>query len=322
MIEQRPDGISERPLPVTVFDDVEGFSAPHGCVYLAARLGEERSAHVRELESRSPGATFIEIVNQSRFEFAVADAESRVLLRSSMGIGEFLGSLATSGPLYVDITGLTHAVWAGLICTALRLGKSVKAVYVEPFRYKENALADPSRDLFDLTAKFEGIAPLPGLTRIAPPRGAPSWFVPLLGFEGKRFSYMREQVAPLEGRTVPIIGVPGFQPEFVSFAYHGNQEPLLQDDAWQRVAFATANCPFSLFNLLVDLSARVAGEFLQIATIGTKPHSLGAVLYAYARPDRAEIFYDYPERKNERTSGRARLLLYHLDEFGPLRLAA
>jgi hypothetical protein len=322
VIAHKPDRVGERPLPTSRYESAESFVVPRGAVYVAARSGEERSQHAIALQQRSPGASFLEIVEQTRSSFRLEGTEGEVELRSRVQLGEFWASISAASACFIDITGLTHSVWSALIGAGLRAGAMVEAVYVEPMRYRENAIADPSRDLFDLTVGFEGLAPLPGLARLAEPHESAFWFVPLLGFEGRRFSYMKEQVAPIGRHTVPVIGVPGFQPEFVGFAYHGNQEPLREDEVWQNIAYATANCPFSLFYLLEDLCDRLQSDFLKIATIGTKPHSLGAVLFALTNPDRVEILYDHPQRKSERTTGKARLLVYHLHAFEPVVSAA
>ena len=317
MITHRPDLVGRRPLPTTLYEDTASFMVPDGAAYVAARRGEERSEHAIALQQRSPGAVFIEVIEQSRSSFKIEGREEPVRLRSPRELAAFWSSVSDSGTYFVDITGLNHSVWAALIGAALDVGLMVEAVYVEPASYKPNTIADPSRDLFDLTAGFEGLSPLPGLARLAEPEESDFWFVPLLGFEGRRFSYMKDQVAPIGRHTVPVIGVPGFQPEFVGFAYHGNQEPLREDEVWQNVAYATANCPFSLFYLLEDLSRELPGAFLKVATIGTKPHSLGAVMFALRNRDQVEILYDHPVRKKERTSGKARLLVYHLHAFEP-----
>jgi hypothetical protein len=317
MTTHRPDLVGRRPLPTTMYEDASDFKVPAGAVYIAARRGEERNEHAIALQERSPEALFVEVVEQSRADFRIEGQDSSVPLRSPRELAAFWSSVNRDGVCFVDITGLDHSVWSALIGAALQAKLLVEAVYVEPARYKPNTITDPSRDLFDLTVGFGGLAPLPGLARLADPPESDFWFVPLLGFEGRRFSYMKDQVAPIGRHTIPIIGVPGFQPEFVGFAYHGNQEPLREDDVWQNVTYATANCPFSLFYLLEDLSRDLPGAFLKIATIGTKPHSLGAVLFAQRHPDQVEILYDHPVRKKERTSGKARLLVYHLHAFEP-----
>jgi hypothetical protein len=53
-------------------------------------------------------------------------------------------------------------------------------------------------------------------------------------------------------------------------------------------------------------------DVLKIATIGTKPHALGAVLFSLLSPRSIELVYDHPIRKASRTEGSARVLLYEV----------
>mgnify|MGYP007065263690 FL=1 len=45
-----------------------------------------------------------------------------------------------------------------------------------------------------------------------------------------------------------------------------------------------------------------------IAPIGTKPHVIGAILYAIKNPDRVELLYDNPKRTLHRTNGIGRVI--------------
>ena len=69
-------------------------------------------------------------------------------------------------------------------------------------------------------------------------------------------------------------------PEYPFYAYHGNRSALTETQAWKDVRFAIANCPFSLYYLLEDVAYDYPGDMLKIAPIGTKPHALGAILFA------------------------------------------
>ena len=79
--------------------------------------------------------------------------------------------------------------------------------------------------------------------------------------------------------------------------------------------FATANDPFSLYYLLQDIADENRDDLLKIAPIGTKPHALGAVLFAITNPQKVELVYDHPIRKAKRTQGFSRLLVYHVSTF-------
>ena len=46
---------------------------------------------------------------------------------------------------------------------------------------------------------------------------------------------------------------------------------------------------------------------MYIAPIGTKPHAIGAIVYAIKHPDKVEILYDNPKRTLHRTEGVGRV---------------
>ncbi len=140
-------------------------------------------------------------------------------------------------------------------------------------------------------------------------------FVPLLGFEGTRLAYITENVQPPGGKTVPVVGAPGFRPEYPFYAYHGNRSALSETRAWKNVRFSIANCPFSLFYTLQDIADQYPRDLLKVAPIGTKPHALGAVLFAIVGRREVELVYDHPIRKKDRTEGASRLLVYHISAF-------
>ena len=145
-------------------------------------------------------------------------------------------------PIYIDITGLSHHVWAPLIRCSLESGRRAKVVYVEPAEYRYSG--NPMRgEIFDLSEKINGISPIPLFTTLAEP-DEDVCFIPLLGFEGTRFAFMIEEVDPPGGKVVPVIGVPGFRIEYPFHAYHGNEPKLSETRAWRQVRYARANCPF------------------------------------------------------------------------------
>jgi hypothetical protein len=210
---------------------------------------------------------------------------------------------------------MPHHVWAPLVRAGLRSGKRLLAIYVEPDEYAVS-LAPTEGEIFDLSERIEGVAPIPGFISLVDRSDEESCFVALLGFEGTRFAHILERVQPLAAKIVPVVGVPGFRAEYPFHTYHGNRLSLSATQAWRRVRFAAANDPFSLYYELQAISASYPGHQMKIAPIGTKPHALGAVLYAIGHADNVELVYDHPIRKPARTRGSDRVLIYHLSEFG------
>jgi hypothetical protein len=310
--------IRDRPVLTEIYSSIDRFIPQVGSAYIFGTSVEERSAHSEEWDARAAEVDFIRITQQEPNSFTVerSGANEQVGLRSSEQLKQLIDSLGDKR-IYLDITGLSHHVWAPLLRTSLAAGKELSAVYVEPSDYRFSNTPTEG-EIFDLSERILGISPIPGFASLSDPDNDRVCFIPLLGFEGTRFAYLLEQVQPPGDKIFPIIGVPGFRPQYPFFTYHGNSFPLLQSQAWKNVRFATANCPFSLFYALEDLAKDYPQDLLKIAPIGTKPHALGAILYSLARPQNVEIVYDHPIRKATRTEGTSRLLVYRVSTL-PLR---
>jgi hypothetical protein len=238
------------------------------------------------------------------------------MLRSRQQVSDFWRHFGLKSA-YLDVTGLSHHVWAPLLQSAMQVLERVRVVYAEPADYSFSP--NPTEGaIFDLSERVEGIRPIPGFT-VLRDADEDSCFIPLLGFEGTRFAFLLEHVQPASDRVFPIVGVPGFRPEFPFHTYLGNKSVLEVAEARRRIHYAIANDPFSLYFVLEHIADRFPGSAIKVAPIGTKPHAVGAVLFAMARPDTVEIVYDHPIRSTKRTSGRARVLVYHVSAFSPSR---
>lgn len=266
----------------------------------------------------SAGVSFVSVAAETDDDVVLASHELAIQDRVvSMRDAEALIALLRElpSPLYLDITGLTYGAWAPILRAAVMAALEIYGVYVEPVQYRRSA--SPAQGLiFDLSERIQGIAPLPGFVRLRRPRRPEeSCFVPLLGFEGARFGYILDEVEPVPSKTVPVIGVPGFRPEYPFYAYSGNRVQLERDYIFSNARFAKANCPFDLYHELEVISRDFAGDFLRIAPIGTKPHGLGAVLFALSRPSDVELVYDHPVRRPDGTTGESRVCVYDIHAF-------
>lgn len=310
--------IRDNPLFTDTYSDLSDFAPEEGSTYIFGASAEERSSHYKDWESKVTNIKFVNIIEQQPTFFIAEEngiATTTVFLRANDQIKSFLESIQ-SKVLYLDITGLSHHIWAPLLKMALKIGcQEVLGLYVEPEQYRFHQ-APKEGEIFDLSEKITGIAPIPGFIRLGEPSDEEKvCFVPLLGFEGTRLAYLIEMVQPPGGKIMPIIGVPGFRAEYPFYTYHGNQQPLLRTQAWRNVQYAVANCPFSAFYSLEKIASKNAGNLLKIAPIGTKPHALGGVLYAIINQNFTELVYDHPIRKPKRTAGKSRLLVYHISAF-------
>lgn len=303
--------ITNGPAPTELHGSLDEFVPASKSAYLFATSPEARTAHSDAWEARADGVLFVrqEADGRSEVAFSVEGESVTVQLRSQASLQDFSRRFV-GRTIYLDMTGFGHHVWAPLLRAIAETSDDVRVVYVEPADYTQSA-APTEGEIFDLSEKIAGIAPIPGFASLGRDDEGDFHLVVLLGFEGTRFAYLLENVQPLGDRITPIIGAPGFRPEYPFYAYHGNKSALLNSRSWTRVRYVTANCPFSVFRELRRIGDSSA-ERLKIAPIGTKPHSLGAILFAISRQSEVEIVYDHPIRTAKRTTGAARALVYHV----------
>lgn len=299
------------PILTDTFEHAREFIPVENSIYIFASTGELRASHIESWRSTIQGVKICEICYETQSSFQLKGDSSFISLRSELEIQTLWKDAAPGVKVYIDITGLTHSVWAGILKAALSAKLEVLAVYVEPDMYSRSA-APVEGQIYDLSTSIQGISPLPGFATLSSRNSEKFTFIPLLGFEGPRLRYIVEQIQPGYEYITPIVGSPGFKPWYVFETYVGNKGALTETEAWQAIRYAPANCPFSCFYLLEEIAKDSAGQSLKIALIGTKPHALGAVLFTLANNTPVELVHDHPIRKAGRTGGTARLLVYHV----------
>ena len=209
--------------------------------------------------------------------------------------------------IYLDASGLSVRILGPFLNAALQLSRKdrirVCVVYAEPLRYKVEKFKEEG-EYCDLAEKIRGIYPVASLGQIGSFYDE-SILVPMLGFEGGRFSHIVANTDfPTKG-IYPIIGVSGYRPEYPFVTYCGNRQPLLDEDAWSHVEFAMAGSVVDAFRKLCEIkdSYAASNTCIKIAPIGTKPHAIAALTFACCFPKITEIIYDNPIRKQVRTKG-------------------
>lgn len=301
----------ELPVLTDTFESAGDFKPVENSIYIFASTGELRASHIESWRSTIQGVKICEVCYETQSSFQLKGDSSFISLRSEVEIKTLWEDAIPGVKVYLDITGLAHSVWAGILKAALSAKLEVLVVYVEPDMYSRSS-APVEGQIYDLSASIQGISPLPGFATLSSRNNEKFTFIPLLGFEGPRLRYIVEQIQPGYEYITPIVGSPGFKPWYVFETYIGNKGALTETEAWQAVRYAPANCPFSCFYLLEEIAADSVGRSLKIALIGTKPHALGAVLFALSNSIPVELVHDHPIRKAGRTGGTARLLVYHV----------
>ena len=312
----------DRPLQTRLYEDWDLFQLEPGSTFVHGISVEERSIHPTTWEHGAQEVDFVRVSsleNTPSRDFSRCTAElhgvSRTLsLRGSDQLRTFFLNLK-SNIVYLDITGLPHHVWAPLLRAADSTPKQISVVYVEPRSYTFSR-APTEAEIFDLSEAIHGILPLPGFGVLSEPEDEDSiLFVPFLGFEGHRLAYVLEQVQPPGRNIFPIIGVPGFMPEFPFHTFLGNRNILAHGNLHTQIRHVMANSAFDAFYMLQEIAAEHPQHALKIAPIGTKPHALGAVLFTLRTDRSVEVVYDHPIRKPNRTIGSANILVYEIDHL-------
>jgi hypothetical protein len=233
-----------------------------------------------------------------------------VSLRDERGIAHAF----SCSKILIDVTGLSNDVWAPIFKYAYERRIHTRILYAEPEVYKPHP-SPASSGIFDLSVTFEGLSPMPGFVRLAGPDDEDKClFIATLGFEGNRPEHLIAQLDPTP-KVIPIIGAPGFQLEYPTYTAGCNRLFLEDYRAHADLRYARASCPFEMFSSLTSLQRDYPDYYFYIALVGTKPHAVGSILFALKNPDTTEIMFDYPVKKNGRTSGIGTIHIYNFERF-------
>ena len=154
---------------------------------------------------------------------------------------------------------------------------------------------------------MDGINPLPYFIRFIDLDR--KIFVPLLGFEGARFTQIYEEVSPSDEDIIPVVGLPGYRMEYPFVTLFSNKPPLWNTTSWANIQYVMANSVVDVYIKLLDIYTQNKDAKIVVAPIGTKPHAIGAILFAMKYEDRVELIYDNPKRNERRTDGIGRIIV-------------
>ena len=217
--------------------------------------------------------------------------------------------------ILIDMTALKHPILFYLVLI-LKRNFTVKKLFIcysEPESYSKNK-GDIKNGIFDLTERFCEVNSIPGFLRLSD-YSKEKLLVSLMGFEGNRFNKAFNEINPASRKTHAIVGFPSFFPSWQYYVYSQNQNVLEQSKAHSLIHRVTANEPFGVYNILEKIKKNNSGFEMYIAPIGTKPHSLGASMFAVDNED-IQLYYDFPSYGNKiRTKGVGQSFVYNLTDF-------
>lgn len=295
-----------------VWENLSTVVLESDALYLYAQDPEDRSRHCSSNLSLNNPYTIFEEISIDDDQMIVSSNHCTIPLNSTEAIGKFFSSY-TFKVLYLEVTGMSCRLVAPLMKYAIQSGIEMRVVYSEP---REYLLREFQKEGFnqDLSESVSGVYPLPGFIRLVPFKEEPL-FVILLGFEGGRFTYLVTNKQPSSDKILPVVGVPGYRIHYPFETFWGNRHALRTTKSYERVVFAEANSIVDSYLTLGKISYDKRDPNMIIAPIGTKPHAIGAILYAIKNQHKVELLYDNPKRSLHRTEGVGRILVCNVTKL-------
>lgn len=290
------------------WNDVSNVTLLMDSLYLYATDKESRSNYCApKLQTKNKTTCFIQVSLHSEDMLEIVGKGEWVSLNSTDSVREFLHSQKITN-VYLDVTGMSCRIVAPFLLVGIEMKLNVFVVYTEPSSYKIAEFKKVGINK-DLSEAVEGVYPLPGLGKVIPHRSEPL-FVTLLGFEGGRLAFLLSDQTPSSDKIRPIFGVPGYRVNYPFVSYLGNRKSLHDTRCWQYAEYAEANSIVDAYITLVKLLKDNKRDDLEmiVAPIGTKPHAIGAILFAIKYRDKVELLYDNPRRNVHRTDGVGKVL--------------
>lgn len=214
----------------------------------------------------------------------------------------------------VDITGLKQGILFLLIklLTTQHKPSQLFAAYTEPTEYTKRSFSIYDSEEFDLYDKIIGITKaVPGFVKR---RGSKKpLLVAPIGFDSQRLQSINENLKP--EKIIPIVGFPSFMPGWNITAIKMNYYVLKNTQCYDYIESCEAASPFAIYNVLKEIYNQYIERYdIYIAPLGTRPHSLGAALFASIMPS-CYLIYDFPIEKKFRSNKVLRASVYHLSRF-------
>lgn len=288
------------------WNDVSKVKLQSGSLYIHAHDPEDRSVYcASQLCLDNVDTVFVEVSRNDDDVMEVVGSAVSYPLNSTKAIASFYEGYGRN-VIYMEVTGMSCRLATPLMKYAIENKMTLYIVYTEPAEYKLSEFRKMGVNK-DLSERVEGISPLPGLISLIPD-DTPRLFVAMLGFEGGRFSALIQDYNPVKEKITPVVGVPGYRMDYPYVSYWGNHIQMTQTGCWQNVKFAEANSIVDAYMLLKQISWDSRDQEMVVAPIGTKPHAIGAILYAIKHPRKVELLYDNPIRSIHRTHGIGKVL--------------
>lgn len=294
--------------------DLSSISLGKGVLYIYAHDPEYRSYFcASHLIATNPDCCFVELEIDNQDMMNVKDSKEKISLSSPTRIKAFFEYYGPKA-IIIDVTGMSCRLVAPLMKCAILEGYDVQVVYIEPkdYRIPEFRKEGINQDLSECVG---GVMALPGFAKVFRRSKEEPLFVAFLGFEGGRFTYVLTNQQPSYEKIRPVIGLPGYHLEYPFISYWGNRFSLRITRSWEHVEYAEANSVVDSYMVLEKIWQEHHKPYMIVAPLGTKPHAIGAILYAIKHDDRVELMYDNPFRNVHRTDGIGRIIVCDISKL-------
>ena len=215
----------------------------------------------------------------------------------------------------IDITTLKQGVLFLLIKLLINNLRPARlfVAYTEPKEYKRRAHRTIGEiEEFDLYEQIIGSSnSVPGFIKQRSSNDI--LLVSPIGFDSQRLQTIYENLKPKE--IIPIVGFPSFVPGWNITAIKANFMILKSAECFDAVKTCESASPFKLFDLLTEIFHRYNGQYdIYISPLGTRPHCLGAAIFATKNPS-AYLIYDFPVEKKYRSKEVLKTNIYNISKY-------
>ncbi|GGB86430.1 hypothetical protein GCM10011352_10420 [Marinobacterium zhoushanense] len=225
------------------------------------------------------------------------------------GLSDYINQVSFDSVL-IDATTLGVPELALLLRVLSTLKKKkISIIYTEPKDYRKKESQVFGGRVFNLTDKFKGFSGIPTISKRLDLE-EPNDVVFFLGFEGHRLQTALEELNIASSDCSLFFGVPPYKPGWEIDAFENNIKYVNDNDLDGRVYFCGADNPAAVFYELDQLRRSMQDESqLTVAPIGSKPHSLGALLFTAVFKD-TNLLYDHPIKSHGRSQSVGAVHIY------------
>jgi hypothetical protein len=229
-------------------------------------------------------------------------------------VSELINSLDAKRIL-IDATSL-GVPELGLLLKHLNRVKKItySILYVEPRSYtKQQPESEPKINPreFRLSTELEGFKGIPSLSRSLD-NDSSSDVILFLGFESYRLKHALEELNISPKQCSLVFGVPSFRPGWETDAFDNNIKCISDNDLGGRIHYCGADNPAAVIAELNIIRSKLGDEEeIVIIPIGSKPHSIGALIFCALDPN-TNLIYDHPIKSKGRSDSVGTFHLYKI----------